>query len=348
VFSVVNVEFFHKMIKNKSSGELPNSAHTNEYATERAAEATGITTSTSLTSMNKLIAESAEQKSAIKKSAKKEAKKVTLKSIENLHATAGANAAQQTKPPVKNLSSEVLSVKSSTTTNSGSSVSKLFNFSYVVLAASFVSYMLASLLSSCFGVFFENMESDLGWSKSKVAFIGGLISALQDLSGPISSALTNQYGCRRTAFVGGLIAAVGMIGSAYANDFWLLGFLMGGVSGFGTSLVLVSSVVVVTYYFEEKPSFAAGLTISGGSLGQSIFSLIIIKLNEIYGRSGCFLILGGILLNILVCACLFRPLKWELEGDEDDEYDDDEDDDEDEVEEDEEDDYDDEVDNGMF
>lgn len=68
---------------------------------------------------------------------------------------------------------------------------------------------------------------------------------------------------------------------------------MGGVAGFGSSLVLVSSVVVVTYYFEEKPSFAAGLTISGGSLGQSIFSLIIIKLNELYGRSGCFLILGG-------------------------------------------------------
>lgn len=84
------------------------------------------------------------------------------------------------------------------------------------------------------------------------------------------------------------------------TEFWLVGFLMGGVAGFGSSLVLVSSVVVVTYYFEEKPSFAAGLTISGGSLGQSIFSLIIIKLNEIYGRSGCFLILGGIILDFPV------------------------------------------------
>ena len=42
------------------------------------------------------------------------------------------------------------------------------------------------------------MESDLGWSKSKVAFIGGLISALQDLTGPISSALTNRYGANKT------------------------------------------------------------------------------------------------------------------------------------------------------
>ena len=102
-----------------------------------------------------------------------------------------------------------------------------------------------------------------------------------------------RFGCRKTAFFGGLIASLGMIGSGYVQEFWLVGLLMGGVAGFGSSLVLVSSVVVVTYYFEEKPSFAAGLTISGGSLGQSIFSLIIIKLNELYGRSGCFLILGG-------------------------------------------------------
>ena len=58
--------------------------------------------------------------------------------------------------------------------------------------------------------------------------------------------------------------------------------------------------------------------------------MIIIKLNEVYGRSGCFLILGGILLNIVVCGALFRPLKWELEDEEDeDEDDDDEEDDED-------------------
>ena len=69
--------------------------------------------------------------------------------------------------------------------------------------------MLAALLSSCFGVFFESMEADLGWSKGQVAFIGALLSALNDLAGPISSALTNRYGCRKTTIFGGLIASFG-------------------------------------------------------------------------------------------------------------------------------------------
>lgn len=229
---------------------------------------------------------------------------------------------------------EKVSLKSgvSVTSLSHKGSGSVLNFSYVVLIASFFAYMLASMLATCFGVFFESMESDLGWPRSKVALIGGVLSAIQDLTGPISSMLTNKYGCRKTAFCGGIIASLGIIGSAYVDTYWLFGFLMGGVSGFGSSLVLVSSVVVVTYYFEEKPSFAAGLTISGGSLGQSIFSMIIIQLNEYYGRSGCFLILGGILLNICVCAALYRPLQWELEDEDDSLEDESEDEDEDESE----------------
>lgn len=200
-----------------------------------------------------------------------------------------------------------------TTTVSDRSGSSLFDYSYLVLFAAFIAYMLASLLSGCFGVVFDNLESELGLSKSKVALIGALLSSLDNLLGPIASAFINRYGCRKTSIIGGFITACGIIGSAYVTDFWLLGLLMGGVSGFGSSLVVVSTVVVATYYFEDKPSFASGFVISGGSLGPTIFPLIIIKLNELYGRSGCFLILGGLVLNIIVCGALFRPLDWELD-----------------------------------
>lgn len=123
-------------------------------------------------------------------SSTKKEKKVVVKSIENLAS-------------VRHKATDVVSIKSSTlsvssesesSTSSTTSIDRCFcfSYSYVVLVGSFFAYMLASLLSTCFGVFFENMESDLGWSKSRVAFIGGLISALQDLTGPIASALTNR------------------------------------------------------------------------------------------------------------------------------------------------------------
>jgi hypothetical protein len=152
-----------------------------------------------------------------------------------------------------------------------------------------------------------------------MALIGSILTALQDLAGPVASMITNQYGCRTTTIIGGLITSFGIIGSAYLTNFFFVSLLLGVVTGFGSSLVLVASVVVVTYYFEEKPSFAAGLTISGASFGQSIFTMVIIQLHEIYGRSGCLLILGAMVLNCVVCGALYRPLPWELEESEEDE-----------------------------
>lgn len=123
--------------------------------------------------------------------ATKKEKKVVVKSIENLD-----QANVRHKPTdVVSITTVSDSSESDSSTASTTSIDKCFcfSYSYVVLVGSFFAYMLASLLSTCFGVFFENMETDLNWSKSQVAFIGGLISALQDLTGPISSALTNRF-----------------------------------------------------------------------------------------------------------------------------------------------------------
>lgn len=135
--------------------------------------------------------------------ATKKEKKVVVKSIENLNHSPSNGGVQKPSDGVSIKSSTLSSSSDEEETSSTSSTTSIdkcfcFSYSYVVLIGSFFAYMLASLLSTCFGVFFENMESDLGWSKSKVAFIGGLISALQDLTGPISSALTNRYGDNKT------------------------------------------------------------------------------------------------------------------------------------------------------
>ncbi len=77
--------------------------------------------------------------------------------------------------------------------------------------------LLASLLGSCYGVIFDSLETELGLSRAKVAFIGALISSLDNLLGPVSSAFINHYGCRKTTILGGLLTALGVIGSAYVS-----------------------------------------------------------------------------------------------------------------------------------
>lgn len=180
-------------------------------------------------------------------------------------------------------------------------------FKYLVLFAAFIAYMLSTMLSSCFGVFFDNIQKELQLTKSKVAFIGALLSSFGYLLGPIASLLINLYGCKKMTIIGGFLTSFGIIASAYTTNYWLYGLLIGVVSGFGNAIVAVSTIVIVASYFQNRISFATGFVISGGSLGTTIFPLCITSLNEIYGHSGSFLILGAIVLNIVVCGALFEP-----------------------------------------
>ncbi len=147
-------------------------------------------------------------------------KKVKLKSYDNIQFLNDGKTSEY-----KNSSLSVNSNKDETNNTRCSKIkSECYNYSYIVLFASFISFMLASILSCCFGVFFESMEHDMGWSKSQVAFIGGFISALQDLCGPVASALTNRFGCRKTCMFGGLMAGLGLIGNVLNLKFYLLTF----------------------------------------------------------------------------------------------------------------------------
>ena len=137
------------MIKNKSSGELAFAKSAENHSVTKGKSA-------SLSSINKFLGSSdllLKGDSAKKSSTPtKKEKKVTLKSIENLtnnvvSAAASPGTGQlNNSNKLKALSSEILSVKSTETTSS-TSESKYFSYSYIVLAASFVSYMLVSRTS---------------------------------------------------------------------------------------------------------------------------------------------------------------------------------------------------------
>jgi len=67
-----------------------------------------------------------------------------------------------------------------------------------------------------------------------------------------------RFGCRWTTIVGGLIASVGCLASAFTTSVGQLCLTFGVISGFGLALVYVPAVIVVAFYFEKKRAFATG------------------------------------------------------------------------------------------
>ena len=179
---------------------------------------------------------------------------------------------------------------------------------WVVVFASFMVHLIADGCAFSFGVLYVELLHYFKESKGKTAWVGSLFVSVPLITGPIASALTNKYGCRTVTITGSVIAGFGFILSSFMDSIEKLCFTFGIIAGFGLSMVYVPAVVVVAYYFEKKRAFATGIAVAGSGIGTFVFAPLTECLIEWYTWKGAVLIMGGIMLNIIVCGAVFRPL----------------------------------------
>ena len=185
---------------------------------------------------------------------------------------------------------------------------------WVVVLASFLVHLIADGCAFSFGVLYVELLDYFGESKGKTAWVGSLFVSVPLITGPIASALTNRYGCRRTTIIGGLVAALGFVLSSFAKSIVQLCFTFGLIAGFGLSMVYVPAVVIVAYYFEKRRAFATGIAVAGSGIGTFVFAPLSEHLIEQYSWKGTVLIIGGLMLNICACGAVFRPIIDEEEA----------------------------------
>ncbi|XP_065222500.1 uncharacterized protein LOC135847046 [Planococcus citri] len=183
-------------------------------------------------------------------------------------------------------------------------------YGWVIVFASFMVNLIADGVTFSFGVIYVELVDYFGEGKSKTAWIGSLFAAIPLLSGPFASYLTDRYGCRKVSIVGGMLAALGFIISAFIESIEMLYLTFGILSGFGLSLCYVAAIVIVAYYFEKRRSFATGLSVCGSGIGTFIFPPFIDYLISEYGWRGTTLILAGLFLNLCVCGAVMRDLEY--------------------------------------
>jgi hypothetical protein len=171
--------------------------------------------------------------------------------------------------------------------------------------------LISDGVSLSFGIIFMELVEYFGESKSKTSWVGSLFLSIPLITGPIASALTDHFGCRRVAICGSIMSALGFIAGQFATRLEHL-FIAFSFAGLGLALCYVTSIVSVAYYFERRRSLATGLAVCGSGFGTFLFAPLTIFLLKEYGWRGTLLILGAIFLNIANFGALMRDLDLNL------------------------------------
>lgn len=72
-------------------------------------------------------------------------------------------------------------------------------------------------------------------------------------------------------------------------------------------LVGTQTPVIINQYFVKYRATATGIALAGGTLGSFVFPPLVKYIIIEYSLHGCFLILGGIMMNTIPVALLLRP-----------------------------------------
>ncbi|CAD5221839.1 unnamed protein product [Bursaphelenchus xylophilus] len=184
-------------------------------------------------------------------------------------------------------------------------------YGWVVVFASFLANMIVDgVIFSISETIVPLWEKEFNTTTSMATVSPSLLAGCYLLSGPLASALANQYGCDKVAILGAIIASAGFLVSVMVPALPVLYFTFGIVGGIGYGLIFLPAVVIVGQYFSERRALATGVAVCGSGIGTSLLSYINpIVLAAVNNNWRFFLVfIAGITLLTVVFGWFFKPL----------------------------------------
>jgi MFS family permease len=144
---------------------------------------------------------------------------------------------------------------------------------------------------SSWGLFMPEMNADRGWSRETFSLAIAFQSLAWGIGAALLGALADKLGAMRTMLLGATLYVLGLLGAVYVTTgtglFLTAGTLVGaGIAGTGVGVVLSAVGKVVP---PEKRSWAFGVAMASGSMGQFIFLPATAEAIKAFGWSGALL-----------------------------------------------------------
>jgi MFS family permease len=144
-------------------------------------------------------------------------------------------------------------------------------------------------------------------TNAEVTLFGAVIHGFSHILGPLSSMVANKIGDRILVVTCGFTACAGFLLGSLAQHVWQL-VLACALVGVSFGMAWVPPVTVVSFHFKKRRHFVTSGTTIGGAVGGAIAPFILQYFLDVHPWQHCFIFMGAIVLQLVVCgALLVRP-----------------------------------------
>jgi len=173
-----------------------------------------------------------------------------------------------------------------------------FYYGYVLVAASFLLQAIGWGAYNGFGVFFNPLINEYGWSRAGISGAVSVSFCMYGLASILLGKLNDRMGPRLITTISGILFGLGYLLMSGLTSIWqlyLLYSLLVGVGISGTDVVLLSTIA---RWFFRLRGFMSGVIKVGTGVGMLVMPLFTNWLITAYGWRTAFFVMGIVVLAL--------------------------------------------------
>jgi len=181
-------------------------------------------------------------------------------------------------------------------------------YGWGVVAASLLIIVITFGIHYSFGVFFESLENEFGWTRAQTSGVFSAYMLLFSFFGFVAGLAADKFNPRIVLTLGGFLTGLGLFLTSRVSAPWQLYLSYSLMVGIGASTAWTPLFTTTSQWFSERRTgLALGIIAAGMGLGTIILAPVASHLISAYGWSMSYLVLGvAVWVIILPLAQLLR------------------------------------------
>lgn len=180
-----------------------------------------------------------------------------------------------------------------------------FSYAYLITAICFSIQALGVGTYISFGVFFNPLMEEFGWSRAAISGASSTAFFSMGIFGVIIGRLNDIFGPRRLMSAAALLLGLGCVLTGRLTTLWELYLYYGIIFGIGLSAIDVIALTTIARWFSHRRGFMTGIVKVGTGAGQFAIPLAAGGLILIYGWRWTMTAIGVVVAVILVVMAQF-------------------------------------------
>ncbi len=178
-------------------------------------------------------------------------------------------------------------------------------YGYIIVLCSFLILLILFGTNYSFGVFFNPLLADTGWSRAVTSVGYSMAQLVGGVIGMVTGRISDSLGPRMMVLISGGCMALGCLLMSQVTQIWQLYIFYGLLVGIGFGGAAIPLTSTVSRWFVKRRGMMTGIVVAGIASGTIVMSLVSNWLIGRYSWQTSFVIIGVLVLIVIIPAAFF-------------------------------------------